>query len=523
MKKIYFVIIAVFIAVIFFSHASQALAACKPDQIQFYIVTRDADGVLIPNINFSIFQQLTDPDGHPYFGSSLGTGKTDAGGQAYLCLAASKTGPYAVKFYEYNANYGNLTLWNDSLPPSGTGGYNIEVRLSYMRVVIRDAENELVKNITFDVYVQEYDIDGHAIIGENNLRQEKLVASNYNTGETGLARAYLAAGTYVLRIHGTGPTYFYLWEQAVKNGEVKPLEYKMGTLRVVFADPFNNLLKNQKFSVYKQAYDVRNQPIFGTSIGSFNTGDTGKQDLYLPTGAYAFKINGSQSDAYFTKWKVTSTNDTLSWLNYRLATLRTVIYNNAGALLANQRYSIGEQGTNAAGQPVVTKIVVSSGNTGVLGYQDLYLTPKKYVFIYGEKKAYNIEVFENQVTIINWPTVFSLRPNPGGFMVLTPFANTTLTTRNVASPNVIGIGNIKKNFGNAYQVLAEKINKPYTVVLYYAGKTLPARGISASKLRLAFYNAQTRQWRLVGTNTVSQERVVAVLNAPGTLTLVELK
>jgi hypothetical protein len=72
-------------------------------------------------------------------------------------------------------------------------------------------------------------------------------------------------------------------------------------------------------------------------------------------------------------------------------------------------------------------------------------------------------------------------------------------------------------------VLAGKINKPYTIALYYNSKSFPSRGISAHKLRLAFYNALTKQWRLVGTNTVSQERAVAVLNAPGILTLVELR
>lgn len=525
MKKIFFfAVISAFAVIIFvYPHQAMALDCTSGKKVQFYVVTRDTDGVLAPNINFVIYQQNTNPDGLPYLGGALATSKTDEGGQAVLCANKSDTGLYAVKFYEYSSNYGYKIVWNESITHQDSVNYSLEVRLNYMRVIIRDAEGELLKDRLFDIYVQEYDVDGHPIIGENRLNQEKLVSDKYNTGVTGAIRAYLNPGVYVLRIHGTGNTYFYLWEQKVQEGVAKSIEYRLGTLRVVFEDALAYLLKDRNFSAYLQAYDAHNQPIIGTSLGtSFSTGSSGRTDLYLPTGTYALRIPGSQADSYFSKWKVLSKNETLTRLTYRLATLRVIIKSNSGELLTNQNYSIGEQGTDAVGNPAVKKVLKTS-NTGVLGYDDLYLAPRKYVFIYGTNKVYNIELFENQITIIDWPRAFSLRPNPGGIMLLNPFANNTLTIRNVASPRVTGIPNIKQNFGNAYQVLAAKINKAYTVALFYTKKGLPARGINASKLRLAFYNSITKQWRLVGTNTVAQERVVAVLNAPGTLTLVELR
>lgn len=502
-----------------FALPHQANAACRANQKLFTVITRDADGKLVPNMNFIVYHENTDPDGNPYLGSSLGSGKTDAGGQTAICVASSE--PYAMKFYEYSADYGYTLLWHGSIPADGTG-FRVEVRLSYLQAIFRDAEGALLKDVAYDLYIQEYDADGQAIIGESKLNKSKIISNKYNTGIIGATRSYLGAGNYVLGIHGSGNTYFFLWDQCIGQSQAIKLDYRLGTTRFMFENALGGLLKNHAFTVYQQAYDARNAPILGTAVASsLTTGATGKRDLYLPPGMYAVRIAGSHSGSIYYRWRVLATAETLTKVQYRLSTLRLITHDSNGRLVTNKPFIIGKQGTDAAGKPVIEKTLYSS-NTGLLGFADVYLTAGRYSLTMDKKTTFYIDVFDNQITIVDWPRNISYRPT--GEMALTSSVlNSALTVQMLPTVTIKGLSGFKRTASWAYRVRAAKVNVAYNATFFFNANKLKAAGINTDKLRLAYYNDGTKQWKYVGRINVTGQIATVTAKDIGLLVLVETK
>lgn len=510
-----------------FGHRTPAEAiTCTSSQLLFTIISRDAEGRLVPGINFAVVHQNTDPDGRPYVGPTLATGKTDVAGVWELCVR-NDVAPYAVKFYEYSPDYGYFVLWQQGigipLLEATATGFIAEVRMSNLRVIVRDAEGGLVKRTKFDVYVQAYDVDGSPIVDETKINQAKLVSSNYNTGEAGVVRAYLVAGTYVVRIHGTGNnTYFYLWEQRVTSQAVTELEYRLGTLRVILEDGFGSVLKNRKFSIYQQAYDVRSQAILGTLVASdLDVGTTGKYDAYLPTGTYALKVPSSLGDAFYNVWKISVQNEKLTTRTYNLSGLRIILRDASGALARNVSFSIASQTTDAFGRPVVDRSLISK-STGEVGYSDIFLTPGTYVLVYGTNRLYQLAVFENQFTTVDWPKQITFRPR-SGTTVRSPLSNQNISVRALQTASIRGLAGFRTTLGKPVQVRADRVPQPFNVTLSYSAETLKAKSTTANKVRIAFYDARRRAWRYVGRNDPAKRQATAAMRDTGTFVLVAVK
>ncbi|MBU0597374.1 hypothetical protein KKF61_00070 [Patescibacteria group bacterium] len=511
-------------------------ADCGENNILFEIISRDAQGVIVPGVKYHIYQQNRDPYQNPYLGSRVASGTTDEGGQAATCInKSSGVSEYAVKLYQYADIYGYRSIWNEDMAGSagseGVGGYYLcDVYLSYMHVTFRDAAGNLLKDVNFDIYVQDYDADGTPIVSEDRLNQEKLIYSNYTTGATGETKVYLASkqywpqgGVYVFRIHGTGTSYIYLWGKDIPNGLSNDIEYRLGTIKVVQEDAYGRLLYNRKFSIYNQTYDAHGNPAYGDLIANdLDVGTLGYYDVYLPAGDYAFRFPSSINNDYFTKWEITSRDGAYRRFVYRLSILRTHIYNDQHQLLTNQSYKLGLQGTDAAGNPGVQSILTTS-NTEDLGYDELYLVPRKYALLYNDDIVYNVEVFENQPTIIDYPWAMSMRPAGGELALTTPLANETLTLRPLPAADVRGISIRKQNVGTPFQVRANEELQPYTVVFFYNKDVLRTRGIDGNKLRIAFYNSRTGRWSLVGNIYYDLWRLSATVRDPGIYTLIEIK
>lgn len=495
-----------------------AAAACLGTQNQLRLITRDADGKLLPSINYVVYAQATNPDGQPYLGSQLAAGKTGAGGEAVLCVSKSRA-PYAVKLYQYSASYGTYQYWQADLAAT-SAGFTLDARSGYMDVTVRDARGTLLKNIAFSIFVQEYDVDGKPIIGESRLNVQKQVYAKYSTGITGNARAYLSPGTYVVKFSGANGA-FYVWDQRAYANARKPLDYRFSMLRFTVEDPFAQLLTNQTFSIYKQATDAHSQPMHGTAVrANLSTGSAGSVDVQLLPGVYSLRINGAQNGSY-DLWNVAVRSQQLSTVRYRRSSLRVIVRDGAGKLLPDTPFSIGYQGTNAAGEPTISKAVFS-GTTGALGVQDVFLVPNRYVLSIGTSKLYYLDIAANQVTIVDWPRAYSLRP-AGDVVLSTPVTNTGMQFKTLATANVYGLPGYKRSVGKPYQVTARTVLQPFTVTFFYNAQQLAQRGINPTKLRVAYYNEGLQTWKLVGGNNLSVQRAAVVTRDKGLFMLVEVQ
>jgi hypothetical protein len=496
-------------------------AICASDKTPLLIISRDSEGGLQPSINYKVFSQRTNPDGGFYFSSeTLASGKTDAGGQSdVVCLPTTKS-PYAVKLYEYNESYGYFSLFSADLKSEGSL-LIAEASMSSLRVVFRDAEGKLLKNVRFDVYVQSFDVDGNPIIDETKLNVDKLVRADFTTGDAGGVSAFLAAGNYAVRVHGTGTaSYFYIWNQAVTANAVTPLDYKLGTIRFIVEDGLGGLVKNYAVSLYQQDQDVRGKPILGSLVAAnLSTGSTGKVDAYLPTGTYAAKIPATYASTAYIKYNLKALDQQLSTTTYRLSGFRVIMRDDAGSLVRNAKFSIATQKLDALGRPVVNTTVLKDQQTGEAGFVDLYLTPGTYVLLYGSKRLYQLDVSENQFTKVDWPRQVSFQPR-AEVSLTNPFGNSGLSIRPRSTPGRIGVKKFRKTVSRAYRVTAQSITKAYTVTFYYTDDQLRSKGVTEGKLRVAFYNERTKRWGYVGRVLTSQNQAKATLKDAGTLLLI---
>lgn len=525
MKKYYLLSLLILAGMIGIRREAFAIGACTGTNNPMKIITRDANGTLQAGINFQVYQELTDPDGKPYFGSSaLASGKTDAGGQSdILCLNPAKS-PYAVKIYETNSTYGYFSIWSSQQTTEpGSGLITAVLRMSSLYVILRDAEGTVIKDAKFDLYVQSFDVNNQPIIDETKLNQDKLITSSLNTGDFGAKTAFLSAGNYVVRVYATGgKTYFYFWNQKVETEKVTTLDTKLSTLRAILEDGYGDVVKNQKLSIYAQKFDVRNKPIVGDLVASdLSTGTTGKVDAYVPAGAYALKINGSYSNAFYYKWRVAVTDKELTTATYRLSGFRIIIRDDKGHLVRSAKFSMATQKSDALGNPVVDTIVLRDQNTGEAGYLDVYVPPDTYVLIYGDKRLYQLDANDNQFTKVDWPRVVSLRPQTE-VELSNPIGNTNVTLRKRSTPRV-SLPNVKTTLSGAYRLNADTITKSYTVIFHYTADKLAQKKTGADKVRIAFYNSRTKRWQLVGRNASSKLQAKATLKNEGTLVLVALK
>lgn len=526
MKKTIVVSLIAVLGISFAFRSASAIGACKSTAYPVHVITRDANGTLLPGMNFVIYEEKTNPDGNPYFGKTLASGKTDAGGQSdMVCISAVNPPPYAVKVYESNANYGYTTMWSSAMDYNSDSFLRAaNVKLGSLTVVLRDSDGTVIKDAPFDVYLQSFDINNEPIIDETKVNADKLVFSNYNTGAYGARTNYLGPGRYVVRIRATGgKDNIYVWNQEIKANTDTLLDYKVSTLKVILEDGYGALVKNQKLSIYKQGYDVRGKAILGTLVAQdLTTGTGGVATAYLRPGAYAVKINGTYSGSFYYKWKVDVANQESTTTTYRLSGFRIIIRDAAGGLTKNAKFSIGTQRLDAVGKPILDTMILKNVSTGERGYADIYLTPDTYVLVYGDKRLYQLDANENQFTKIDWPRVVTARPR-AEVELSNPFGNVNLTMRKRNNP-IVRLLNFKTMVsGSAYRVEASSIKKAYTVTFYYEEATLVKKKTKADKVKIAFYNEVTKKWSYVGKNYPAKRLAQVQLKDKGTLVLVAVK
>jgi len=521
MKRIFLLPIALLIMLggFFVTPNHAAAAVCPSNTNAIRVVTRDWNGELLPGMNVQVVNKLTNPDGDPYLGPSvLAQATTDAGGQTSVLCVPSARAPYAIKVYQKNPTFGYSTYW-DIYEGGNTEISTVDVMLGGFQVIFRDAQGTLLKDIVFDVFLQSFDIDGKAIIDVTKLNADKLVASDFNTRAFGNAFVYLTPGSYVIRVHGTGNSYFYLWNQEVNAEEETYVEYLMGTMRFVFEDGFGRIVKNQKFTIHKQGKDVRGNPYLGTVVAAnLSTGEIGKYDAHLPKGTYALSISGTGGSRY-KSYNYRIAPEEYKYITYRMSGVRIVLRGADGDLARNTRFSFASQTRDALGRPIVKTTLVRSRTTGEAGYVDVYVPAGEYMMVVGTQRLTQIDVFDKQFTSVDWPRTITFRPS-AELSVVTPIANTNFIVRRM-SPRTLPsyLGAVQRVTG-VYKVTAENYRRSAYVVMTASQSNLEKFDVRASRLKMAYYNARTKRWSFVGRRYSSARQVRANIPAPGYVTLV---
>ncbi len=268
---------------------------CDPATVN--VVFRDHVGAFIPNINFKIYEQELNADGHiaPKSGPVIASGRTSE--LSGLGTVSFTPGPhsdrgYAIRAWDQNETIGSFWFLNAFTASCGEVVTDTE-SLSSLQVIFRDGDGELRKNVAFSVYTQRYDVENTPV-----FEKKDLVASR-STGAEGTKTIYVTDASHTLR--GVGGNYVIAADLGgdigyieryvhVDTGGNTVFEYSMGDLKLIAEDAAGNILGSRALELYEQLQDSKGNLLLGKLLKKFSVDRVGEAVLVYPAGTYAMVL-----------------------------------------------------------------------------------------------------------------------------------------------------------------------------------------------------------------------------------------
>ena len=263
LSKYFLIILAVlFLPVFHYAYSQEDLSFNESNLI---ITARDSGGSFISNINLEISEEIYDIDNNPKPGKVVASGKIDP--ITGMFVKEFKVGEdedltgrtYVLRMWEKNKTSGSFYFYGDAIL---SGGESIEVSetLSAIDVVIRDTQDNLIKNQKFSIYSQREDADGDPI------REKQDLISTFDTSNEGEVLVYVPDGSraidedgsdyYIFEMKGPDGGVYMDYNLRVSDGNTRSLEYILSDVEL-FLKNTNNLPYpgGTKIEFYEQDYD----------------------------------------------------------------------------------------------------------------------------------------------------------------------------------------------------------------------------------------------------------------------------
>lgn len=349
-------------------------AACSTNT-NLDFIAREPNGGFIPNVRVEVYRQEIDANGKSKPTTRLGSATTDANlGIARISFRGSEeSGTYALKVQSVTKD--NTTFWfyNNTLACGASA--TIEKKLSGISFTLRDADGNLLRNTSFNVYSQLYDSGGKP------LKERRELVATLNTGYSGQAKIYLPQGSvrsldnslsdhYALEISRPN-TKFYFYNISVLDNTLTVLDYYLSSLRVRLQSaagaPFPD---GTVVEVYNQDIDADNNTTKGTKVGTFTIGDNGYGNFEVSAGIYALAVKGKNGQ-YQNFWDVEAEDGRMT--EYTLtpdsawtpsegncqnnSNLTVLLRSYSGKTVTGLKFELYEQNTDAYGIPIAGKKV----------------------------------------------------------------------------------------------------------------------------------------------------------------------
>ncbi|MDD3285399.1 MAG: hypothetical protein PHG95_02085 [Patescibacteria group bacterium] len=407
-KSYFFSFVAAAAFLFFLAAALPASAAVCNLDTKLDVVARDPGGSYISGIKAELYYQVTDANGKPKPGT-----------RAASASANTSTGIATLKFRNSNAESGIYALKIQSITKDVTSYwyYNLELScgqqlsiekiLSGINFVLRDYDGNLLYNTSFNVYTQNYDLDG------NPIKQTKDLVATLNTGTSGGARIYVPQGSvrsldgsrsddYVLELTRNGHK-FDLYDIKVRDELLTNSEYYSSAVKVTLRTVAGALFPGKtKVEVYEQGIDGNNDEIQGDKVGEFQTSDDGYGIFEYPAGVYVLGVKGSNGQ-YDYLWDVEILDGQLNEYDWQVGSswqsgtetcsdtskLTVNLIGMGGEALSGFKYEIYEQDVDVFARPIAGK-KIGSGTTNSAGKAELSFKPdprKSYALKAYDKKS----------------------------------------------------------------------------------------------------------------------------------------
>lgn len=352
-------------------------------QSELIVVTKNALGDVIPNINYALFEQVLDANGKPSADNQLLTGKTGAQGRGTSLFNPDPRLKYILKLYESNADIGAFWFF-DNLQYYCGEDKELSKTLSSIKVIFRDGDENLIKNRDFQLYAQKTDVDG------NPVRERGTLVVSSKTTEEGYKRLYVASdhkydslqkGVYVLVAKNSISKEHTEFNIPVSYGEETIIEYKFSDILLELKTALGTPIAKTKIEVFTQEKNSKGEAVLSSKVATtVISDDNGFVKLEMPADTYALRIRDSvNQDIIF--WDVEILN--------RQRANKTLTASIAHVKARDGDGNLLPEGTainifdvifdTESGYYFKNKRILAS-SIGKTGYADIILAPGPYLF-----------------------------------------------------------------------------------------------------------------------------------------------
>jgi hypothetical protein len=304
--------------------------------------TTSIGGEVLADMNFELYTQIIDANGQDTAGSLVFAGKTDISGKASKSFAPDPRKKYALKIYSYNKGVGEYWYMDEFRFQCGAD-MMIEKSLPAINLVLRKADNSLVKNKKFSLYTQKTDADNNPI-----KEKQDLVSSSFSSSEEGLARIFVGPahptnekknGLYVLEVLGENNKIYTKYDIKVESDIDTELQFIFSELLLQVFQGNGQVAANTPVSAYKQTSNASGAYSLGGLEMSGVTDANGFIRFPLPSGFYAITMKDIfKKDIVFYRQRVAEGKKTSR--SVKLNMTRVSAYDAGGRLLPNTSFKI---------------------------------------------------------------------------------------------------------------------------------------------------------------------------------------
>jgi len=374
--------------------AATSTPACAPATAE--IILRNEKGEFIPNLNFELYEQLTNVDGYPAPGKKVAGAKIDpflGKGTVKFTPKANAEGGYGlfIKVYDKNASVGDF--WFASELYLGCGeSRTVTKTISGIRFIFRDGYGKLKKNFKFSLYTQRYDADSKPI-----KEKQDLVSAALDTGEEGETTVYVTDQTHVLR--GVGGDYALVASPAsagdyieyylhVNAEHTTQFEYTLSSAQFTVVNAAGDPLpRTSGLEIFKQERDAKGKPVFGKSLKKVSPDYANLIKFEFQEGLYAAGIKDSSGKNYIPFYNLNLTRGKLLEKKLVMPLLRARAKTAAGKNLAEKSsIAIYDLTKDDKGQYYRNNKIIDLKITAK-GYAETSLAPASYLATFKDGKV----------------------------------------------------------------------------------------------------------------------------------------
>lgn len=360
---------------------SPTMGSCESD-ILLTLYAQDVNGTPVPGLNYQLYEQTTTQAGHPAVGKSVTSGRFDDYGKADHSFRPDPSKTYVLKIYDQSPNAGDFWFFNQARFICGQDK-TITKKLPALRVVLRDAYGNLLKNQNFSIYTQKFDVDGDPI-----KERSDLVSSRLTTSEEGVASLFLAPqqayatgkyGLYVLVTNNSNRAEFAEYGIRMYDGRNTAIEYMLSDMIVSLKDGAGRNLADTQIELYEQDRSITGSKVLGDRILSTKTDSRGEARFEYPHGTYALVVrDDARKENIFWNQKIADKDRVYN--NIAVNTTRIEVIDSEGYPMTSRVtvtvYNLEQDETGA----YYKGAKLTSGRMMEAGYAELSLRPGPYLF-----------------------------------------------------------------------------------------------------------------------------------------------